>query len=436
VLSAPAVLTRALVLGSLALFIGAVYLALPVGLGFGLGWGPNTTLSVAATVVVALLFSRVREKSERLALRLVQGERATPFEVLTALSDRMAGPYSTPDMLPQMARILAEGSGAAGARVWLRLSDELVPAASWPEAVSLELGPVRIVGDDLPPLPDAHFGLPIRLGDELVGAVTVTQSPGEPLSPADLALLEHMASEAGPVVRNVRLTAQLAGSLEEISSQAVEIRASRKRIVEAQDAERRRVERDIHDGAQQHLVGLMVQLRVANRVVHRDPDRAQRIMGDARDIVSESLERLAELAQGIHPRFLTADGLAGALLRQHRNPSLHVTVEDEGVARYQAEVEAAVYFTCLEALNNAAKHAAGANVVVRLAEEDGHLVFSVSDDGSGFDPDRCRPGSGLGNMADRVAALRGSLAVTSAPSRGTSVTGRIPLEGVVGGVAR
>jgi signal transduction histidine kinase len=292
------------------------------------------------------------------------------------------------------------------------------------------------VGDHLPPLPDAHFGLPIRLGDELVGAVTVTQSPGAPLSPADLALLEHMASEAGPVVRNVRLTAQLAGSLEEISSQAVEVRASRKRIVETQDAERRRVERDIHDGAQQHLVGLMVQLRVANRVVHRDPDRARRIMGDARDIVAESLERLAELARGIHPRFLTAEGLAGALLRQHRNPSLHVTVEDEGVGRYQAEVEAAVYFTCLEALNNAAKHAAGANAVVRLAEEDGHLVFSVSDDGSGFDPDHCRPGSGLGNMADRVAALRGSLVVTSAPSRGTSVTGRIPLEGVVGGLAR
>jgi signal transduction histidine kinase len=427
-LSAPAVLTRALVFGSLAAFIGVVYLALPVGLGIGLGWGPNTTLSVAATVVVALLFSRVREKAERFAQRLVHGERATPVEVLTELSERMAGPYSTPDMLPQMARILAEGSGAAGARVWLRLRDELVPAASWPEGLSLELGRVPVAGDALPPLPDAHFGLPVRLGDELVGAVTVTQSPREPLSPADLALLEHMASEAGLVLRNVRLTAQLAGSLGEISAQAAEIRASRKRIVEAQDAERRRVERDIHDGAQQHLVGLMVQLRVANRVVHRDPARARRIMGDLRDVVTESLERLAELAQGIHPRFLSAEGLAGALRRQEANPSVRVTVVDDGVGRYRAEVEAAVYFTCLEALNNAAKHAEGANVVVRIAEDGGDLVFSVSDDGSGFDPDRCRPGSGLGNMVDRVAALRGSLAVTSAPSRGTSVAGRIPLE--------
>jgi signal transduction histidine kinase len=115
------------------------------------------------------------------------------------------------------------------------------------------------------------------------------------------------------------------------------------------------------------------------------------------------------------------------LRRQEGNLVVRVTVEDDGLGRYAGEVEAAVYFACLEALNNAAKHAAGANVAVRLAEEDGHLVFSVRDDGSGFNPEESRPGSGLANMVDRVAALGGTLAVTSAPSRGTHVTGRVPL---------
>jgi signal transduction histidine kinase len=133
------------------------------------------------------------------------------------------------------------------------------------------------------------------------------------------------------------------------------------------------------------------------------------------------------LAQGIHPPVLTTHGLATALRRQEANPAVRVTVEDDGVGRYPGELEAAVYFACLEALNNAAKHAAGANVAVRLTETDGHLVFSVRDDGSGFNPDESRPGSGVGNMIDRVAALGGTLDVTSAPSRGTHVTGRVPL---------
>ena len=432
VLSAPEVLVRTIVLVILAAFIGGVYLVVAVGMGVVLGWGPNTVLSVAATAVVALLFARVRARAQHFAQRLVHGERATPFEVLTELSDRMAGPYSTPDTLPQMARILAEGSGAAGARIWLRLRDEFIPAAVWPEGAALNLPPVAAAGDELPALPDAHLSLPVRVDTELVGAVTVTQSPGRPLSPTDSRLLTDIASEAGLVLRNVRLNAQLATSLEEISAQAAEIRASRKRIVEAQDAERRRVERDIHDGAQQHLVGLMVQLRVANKVLHRDPVRAKAILGDLGSVIDEALERLAELARGIHPPFLTADGLRGALRRQEANPSLRIHVADDGVGRYGAEVEAAVYFTSLEALNNAAKHAAGANVDVRVAEEEGHLVFSVSDDGPGFDPEQRRPGSGLFNMVDRVGALRGSLQVTSAPGGGTSVMGRIPLDGTGG----
>jgi signal transduction histidine kinase len=391
-----------------------------------LGSGPNTALSVAATAIVAVGFARVRTGAARLAQRLVYGDRASPFEVLAELSDRVAGATTSPDVLAHMARIVAEGTGAESSRVWLRLGDELSPAAAWP-VTSMTLAPVAIREEVLPPVPDAQLVFPVRHRDELIGAISVRQSPSEPLSPVDLRLLDDIAAQAGLVLRNVRLTADLAGRLEEISLQAAEIRASRERIVAAQDAERRRVERDIHDGAQQYLVALMVQLRVARTLVNRDVDRARKVAGDLRVIIAEALGTLNDLAQGIHPPVLTRHGLLIALRRQEANPVVRVSIEDGGVRRYAGEVEAAVYFACLEALNNAAKHAAGANVAVRLAEVDGHLVFSVRDDGSGFDPQASRPGSGLGNMVDRVAALGGTLDVTSAPSRGTHVTGRVPL---------
>jgi signal transduction histidine kinase len=192
------------------------------------------------------------------------------------------------------------------------------------------------------------------------------------------------------------------------------------------------VERDIHDGAQQYLVALMVQLRVARRLASQDPTRAQAMVVDLQRIAREALDTLGDLAQGIHPPVLTAHGLAAALRRQEENPAVKVTVEDHDLRRYPIEVEAAVYFACLEALNNAAKHAAGSNVVVQLFEQDGHIVFSVRDDGSGFDPEERRPGSGLGNMVDRVAALGGTLDITSAPSRGTVVAGRVPLPRGIG----
>ena len=426
-LSAPEVLTRLLVLSALVVFIGLVYLALPVGLGSLLGSGAGTALSLAATAVVALGFARVRSWSGRGAQRLVYGERATPYEVLTKLSDRMAGSYPTEDVLLHMAQILVLGSGAATARVWLRVGNELTPAATWPEVPDASVPPVSLSDNELPPLPGAHHCLAVRHLGEMIGAITVTQLPGSPLSPADLRLLDDFAAQAGLVLRNVRLTAELANSLDAISAQAAEIRASRRRIVDAQDGERRQVERDIHDGAQQYLVALMVQLRVTETLAGRDPDRAQAMVGDLRRVVREALDTLGDLAQGIHPPVLTAHGLAAALRRQETNPVVRVSVEEQDVGRYAIEIEAAVYFSCLEALNNASKHAPGSNVVVRLVEADGHLAFSVRDDGSGFDPEECRPGSGLGNMADRVAALGGVLDITSAPSRGTMVAGRVPL---------
>jgi signal transduction histidine kinase len=425
-LSAPAVLSRVLVVAILALCIGAVYAALPVGVGALTGWGPNTGLSVAATAVVAVGFGPARRHIERWVQRLVYGDRLTPYEVLAELSDSVAGASTSPDVLGHVARIVAEGSGFSSSRVWLRMEDELTPAAAWPPHMAAP-SPVRITGDELPPLPDAQLTLPVVHGDELIGALTVRQTPGEPFSATDLQVLHDIATPAGLVLRNVRLTSELAARLEEISAQSAEIRASRERIVATQDAERRRVERDIHDGAQQHLVALMVQLRVARTLVTRDPERAVKVTADVRRIIGETLTTLNELARGIHPPVLTEHGVAAALRRLEGDLAIDLTIEDEGIGRYPAEVEAAVYFACLEAVINAAKHAAGSSVVVTLAEDGGSLTFSVRDDGAGFDPAERRPGTRMGNMVDRVGGLDGSLEIHSAPGQGTEVTGRVPL---------
>ena len=424
--SAPAVVSRVLVVAVLAACIGAVYAALPLALGTLLGWGPHTVLSVAATAVVAIGFGPARDRVARWVQRLVYGDRPTPYEVLAELSDRVAGASTSPDVLGHVARVVAEGSGFQSSRVWLRIDDQLTASAAWPPGSSTP-APIALTGDELPPLPDSQLTLPVLHGTELIGAITVRQAPGEPFSAADLRLLHDIAAPAGLVLRNVRLTTELAGRLAAISAQSAEIRASRERIVAAQADERRRVERDIHDGAQQHLVALMVQLRVARTLVTRDPERALQVTKDLRRIIAETLATLHHLAQGIHPPVLTARGVAAALRSHEGLLSIDLTVHDTGIGRSPAEVEAAVYFACLEAVINAAKHAAGSTVVVRLAEEQGSLVFSVRDDGAGFDPSRCRPGSGMGNMVDRVAALGGSLDVRSAPSQGTEVTGRVPL---------
>jgi len=227
-------------------------------------------------------------------------------------------------------------------------------------------------------------------------------------------LTVDVASQAGLVLRNVALVEDL--------------RASRVRLVAAQDEERRKLERNIHDGAQQQLVALAVKQRLAASLVGRDDERVRSMLQQLHEETTTALEDLRDLARGIYPPLLADKGLAAALEAQARKSPVPITVEPDGIGRYPQEAEAAVYFSCLEALQNVAKYADATSATIRLTAGDGELRFEVVDDGRGFDPGATRLGTGLQGMADRLAALGGEVGIRSVLGTGTTVTGRIPAE--------
>ena len=254
---------------------------------------------------------------------------------------------------------------------------------------------------------------------ELLGTLSVAKRPGDGLTPVERKLMDDLARQAGLVLRNARLTAELVDRLEDL-------RASRQRLVAAQDDERRRLERNLHDGAQQNLVALKIKLGLLENLAEKDPSAARRMAGELKLDADETLDTLRDLARGIYPPLLADRGLPAALEAQARKATLPVAVDAEGVGRYPQDVEAAIYFCVLEAMQNVQKYASANRVEIRLTAIDGQLRFEVDDDGTGFDTGTQARGSGLQNMEDRLDALGGSVEVDSAPGRGTRLRGMLP----------
>jgi signal transduction histidine kinase len=232
------------------------------------------------------------------------------------------------------------------------------------------------------------------------------------MNPSKERLIRDLAAQAGLVLRNVRLIQDL--------------RASRQRLVAAQDEERRKLERDLHDGAQQQLVALSVQLKLARTMLDRDPTTVGGMLDSLQTSATDALADLRDLARGIYPQLLADRGLAAAIEAQAGKSAVPTTVRSHDVGRYPREVETAVYFSCLEALNNVAKYSQASGATVSLAQTNGALTFTVSDDGVGFDAAGAARGTGLQGMADRIDAIGGSLLVRSTPGSGTTVTGSVP----------
>ncbi len=413
------VVRKAVVVAAIAVFFTAMYALVVGGIGAVVQDYSTTTLSFVAAALVALLFQPVLARSRRLATRIVYGKRATPYEVLSEFGEHVGGTYADQDVLPRMARVVGEGIGAASSWVWLERDGRLHVAASWGE-VPGDAAPVPVGGPTLPELPGADEAFAVEDQGELLGVLAVTMPASDPMDEAKAKLVSDLAAQAGLVLRNARLT-------EALRQRLVDLSAAQKRLVAAQDEERRKLERNIHDGAQQQLVALSVKLRLAQSLVTRDPAKAEAVLTGVQAETQAALEDLRDLARGIYPPLLADKGLAEALGAQARRSTVPVTVEPDSVGRYPQEVEAAVYFSCLEALQNVAKYAEATHVLVRLSAEMDELRFEVADDGRGFDPGATGYGTGLQGIADRLAALDGSLDVRSRPGSGTTITGRVPV---------
>jgi signal transduction histidine kinase len=302
--------------------------------------------------------------------------------------------------------------------VWLEVEDGSELAATWPSPSDSDRLPVEA-------------GSQVRtqvvvLDGERLGVLRLCEHRDQTLGPVEHRLFSGLAAQAGMVLFRARLYRELARRAEELGVRAEQLVRSRRRLVDAHDAERRRLERDIHDGAQQHLVALVVNLRLAQTLASRSPARARAVLDDQVAAIDTAIAALVDLSRGLYPPALTDAGVAAALRELLVTTTVPIEVADHGIGRASHEVEAALYFCAVEAVQNAVKHAGASSVSVDLSRPDGALRLVVRDDGVGFDPSRT-PDRGLGNMRDRIDAVGGTWSLRTAPGRGVEVEAVVPV---------
>jgi signal transduction histidine kinase len=446
-------LGQAVSLTGLTGVVVAVYLVIVLGLGRSPSEDERTILllSMVAAAVAALLYAPARIRLEGFSNRLVYGERHAPDEALRTFGARLTRAIPFDELLLQLAESLRKSMALQAAEVWTGSAGRLERVVSVPERGPAHLDltsqeqPVvaraRVSGAAwlqvwLPQLlADRGTAMvrmaPITHAGELLGFIVVERpADAEAFDDADEGVLAELAHQLGLALHNLQLDSALQESLRQLQRRAEELRLSRARVVAAADAERRKIERNLHDGAQQHLVALAVTVRLAREVAASDPDAARELLEQLGVDLQAAVQELRDLAHGIYPPVLMDRGLVAALDSAAGRAALPVDVVGDDVGRFPQDVEAAVYFCCLEALQNAAKHAGdGARVTVTIGRDDGNLAFTVADDGTGFDPDGpAGRGHGFVNMSDRVGAVGGTLTVDSAPGDGTRISGVIPIE--------
>jgi signal transduction histidine kinase len=403
------VINKTLVVGLMVLLIFVGYLAVVVGIG-GLLPLDTPVLSLAATAVVAVAFEPVRRRAQAFADRLVYGDRPTPYETLSRLSAQLS--RNDEDLLDGLAATVAGGYGASKVTVWVGDSAHLEAVAGWPtppETEARTLAELEETRDLVRPL--QHDG-------QVCGALVLSRLPGAPPSRAEEQLLADLVAQAGLVIDH-------RARLEEVALQAAELQAAARRIVTAESLARRRIERDLHDGAQQRLVSLGMQLgALVEHAAAAGDDTVVRRAEDARRQLLEATAELREMARGIHPAVLTHDGLEAALATVADRSPVPVRLQVDVDRPLPAEVEATCYFVVSEALTNAARHAQAGVIDVAVSLGLSGLAVEVRDDGVGGAT--VDGGSGLQGLADRVSALGARLELESPPGGGTTLRTVLP----------
>ena len=403
-------LTHTVALAGLTALVLAVYVVVVLGLGRTPSGGERSLLllSMLAAGICALLYLPARHWLTARANRMVYGERVAPDETLRTFGQRLTRSIPLDELMLQLAENLRKSMILTSAEIWTGKDGyyELMAGVPHRQPAPVEIGAKERavvaragvsggtwldiwVPQLVVPTGSASMRVaPVAHGGMLLGFIVVTRRPdGEPFTESEDMVLTELARQIGLALHNVQLDTALQASLDQLRQRNQELQESRARIVAAGDAERRKLERNLHDGAQQHLVALAVKLRLAHDAVEDDPDDAMAMIDEIKADVQSAIAELRALAHGIFPPLLVSGGLSEALPAAAGRCPLPAAVELEGVGRYGNEIEAAVYFCVLEALQNAGKHAGeSASITVRLVADTELLRFEVSDDGVGFEP--------------------------------------------------
>jgi signal transduction histidine kinase len=376
------------------------------------------------------------------------GRRSRPEVVLERFTSRLGPPIASDELLLQLVEALKASLRASRAEAWMVDAEGLERTVSVPHLAEgdrlvigarerAQLSRPLVYGPAwarmwVPSLLDHRDPCSLRIAPvvndgEPLAVLVIERAVDSDFTSAEERVLAELARHLGLSLHNERLRAALEATLADVQRANEELRLSRTRIVETADAERRRIERDLHDGTQQQLIALSIELKLARDALGSSAPAVATRLEHAATAAEHAIDELTDLAHGIYPPVLRNAGLEAALRMAALRHPFPVHVAADGLGRHSAAVEAAIYFAVLEAMQNAAKHAPGAVVDIGLAERDGAVTFEVADDGPGFEFDGTHRGHGVLNICDRIGAIGGTVAWETKPGAGTRVRGSVPI---------